>query len=380
MNTAIYAFSGDPITNGHVNVIERALNVFDNIIVGIGSNPKKIYTFGLEDRKSMTSAALAKFSNRVKVISFEGLLVDFAYAMNAKTIIRGIRNVRDFQEEYEMFLVNQTQKGIDTFFLCAGELLSHVSSSAVKELQRNHGDIYKYVPMLVKAKLEGKISGQRIWGMTGEMGAGKSYVAHSMKLFAENTYGEDLDVIELDIIGKNLLTECTEPFAVEMRRALIQRLNLPRLNLISNDAGGMGFIDPKLIGQVIFSDNDKLFIYNDITKGPIMFEVYRRLQTPGNKLITSALLVEAGITHICNNNVIIVHADEAIRKDRLAKRGYSPEEIEHREASHFSSTVKRVMTNQAIAKDNYGKVTMFKNDAATDVEIKILYENIFKDQ
>ena len=373
MNTAIYAFSGDPITNGHVNVIERALAVFDNIIVGIGSNPKKIYTFSLEDRKVMAWAALSKFRNRVKIISFEGLLVDFAYAMNAKTIIRGIRNVHDFQEEYEMFLVNQTQKGIDTFFLCAGELLSHISSSAVKELQRHHGNIYAYVPMLVKEKLESQISGQKIWGMTGEIGAGKSYVATTMKSIAKKVYGEDLDIIELDMIGKYLLTECTEPFAVEMRKELNRNLHLKT----GKDIEMRFFIDPKLMGQTIFSDSNNLIVYNEITKGPIMFEVYRRLQLPGYKLITSALLVEANITHICNNNVVIVHADEAIRKERLIKREYSPKEIEHREASQFSATVKRIMINQAIAKDNYGQVVMFKNDAATHDEIEELYKNMF---
>lgn len=373
MNTAIYAFSGDPITNGHVNVIERALAVFDNIIIGIGSNPKKIYTFSLEARKEMTSAALFKFGKRVTVISFEGLLVDFAYAMNAKTIIRGIRNVRDFQEEYEMFLVNQTQKGIDTFFLCAGELLSHVSSSAVKELQRNHGDIYKYVPMLVKEQLERKISGQKIWGMTGEIGAGKSYVAQQIKKIAKEKYGEDLDIIELDIIGKYLLTECVEPFAVEMRKKLNRELHLKTGKDIE-----MGFfIDPKLVGRTIFSDSTNLIAYNEITKGPIMFEVYRRLQSPGYKLITSALLAEAGITRICNNNVVIVHADDAVRKERLLKREYSPEEIKQREAGQFSAMVKRVMINQAVARDNYGRVVMFKNNAATDDEIEELYKNMF---
>lgn len=373
MNTAIYAFSGDPITNGHINVIERALAVFDNIIVGIGSNPKKIYTFSLDEREEMATATLSKFGDRVKVVSFEGLLVDFAYAMNAKAIIRGIRNVQDFQNEYEMFRVNQTQKGIDTFFVCAGELLSHVSSSAVKELQRNHGDVHEYVPMLVKERLEQKISGQRIWGMTGEMGAGKSYLASNMRYIAKKHYGEDIDVIELDMIGKFLLTECTEPFAVKMRGELIQKLNL-----ISDEKDGMKWIDPKLIGKLIFSDNDKLFIYNAITKEPIMFLVYRRLQTPGYKLITSALLVEAGITHICNNNVVIVHADKAIRRQRLEERKYSEKEIEHREAGQFSATIKRTMLNQAIAKADYGKAVIFKNDTATGDDIEMLYKNMFR--
>ena len=371
MNTAVYAFSGDPITNGHINVIERALAVFDNIIVGIGMNPKKKYLFSLEERTKMAEQALSKFAGRITVKAFEGLLVDFAYTMNAKTIIRGIRNVHDFQEEYEMFLVNQTQKGIDTFFLCAGELLSYVSSSAVKELQTHQGDIYKYVPMLVKEQLERRISDQEIWGMTGEIGAGKSYIAKFMRDIAKEKYNEYLDIIELDMIGRQLLTECTEPFAMEVRRKLNRELHL---SIVDN----ADFINPKVIGEKIFSNTENLFIYNSITKEPIMFEVYRRLKIPGRyKLITSALLAEAGIAHICNNNIVIVHADTEVREQRMKERGYPPEEIKNREASQFSSTVKKTMIEHAISRDSYGKIIMFKNNNASKGEIEELYKKMF---
>jgi dephospho-CoA kinase len=177
------------------------------------------------------------------------------------------------------------------------------------------------------------------------------------------------------MIGKYLLTECTEPFAVEMRSELLRKLEL-----ISDEKDEMRFIDPKVIGKLIFSNNDNLFIYNDITKEPIMFEVYRRLQTPGYKLITSALLVEANIAHICNNNVVIVHANEDVRKLRLKNRGYSSTEIKHREASHFSSSVKRSILQQKMLSDHYGQVLMFNNNAATHDEIEMLYKNMFRKQ
>ena len=100
MNRAILAASMDPITNGHLNVIERALQIFDEIILGIGINPDKKYTFTLEERQLLAKSAVNKFKDRVIVKSFSGLLSDFAYENGIKTIIRGARNSADFDFEH----------------------------------------------------------------------------------------------------------------------------------------------------------------------------------------------------------------------------------------------------------------------------------------
>src|SRR6478735_5475633 len=98
MNRAIYAFSGDPITFGHLDIIERAAKIFDELIVAIGVNPSKKYLFTLEERAQMAKAATAHIPNS-KVIYFYGLLVDYAYENNISTIIRGLRNSEDFNFE-----------------------------------------------------------------------------------------------------------------------------------------------------------------------------------------------------------------------------------------------------------------------------------------
>ena len=176
MNKAIVAFSGDPITKGHIDLIRRASLNFE-VVLGIGENPKKSYTFSLEKRKAMAEEAL-RLSGlpNVTVKSFTGLLVDFAYENSIYNIIRGIRGVNDFADEDYLHLVNKNQTPkIETYFLMANKEFAHVSSSAVKELQKHQGqNILDYVTPNVKKELEREISGQYRVGVTGSIGAVKS--------------------------------------------------------------------------------------------------------------------------------------------------------------------------------------------------------------
>jgi pantetheine-phosphate adenylyltransferase len=125
---AIYAFSGDPITFGHIDIIERAAKVFTKVLVCIGSNPDKKYMFTLEQRLQMAQDALSSIKN-VDVKSFSGLLVDFAFEQNISVIIKGVRNTTDFEYENTLHAVGESQKlGIETFILFAKPQLAHVSS------------------------------------------------------------------------------------------------------------------------------------------------------------------------------------------------------------------------------------------------------------
>ena len=177
MKRAIYAFSGDPITYGHIDIIKRALKGFDEIVVAIGVNPDKKYMFSLDERKEMAEKSLAGIPS-TKVVSFEGLLVDYAYENDIPVIIKGIRDQVDTDYEKIIHQVGESQElDIETYILFARPELSHISSSTVKAIQKEHGRIEKYVPLYVKQCLEAKMSGQYIVGITGEIGAGKSYVS-----------------------------------------------------------------------------------------------------------------------------------------------------------------------------------------------------------
>ena len=200
MSRAIYAFSGDPITLGHIDIIKRAVNVFDELIVGIGFNPNKKYLFSLEERKTIAKKALADIKN-VEVISFRGLLVDYAYENNIPTIIRGIRNSEDFNFELMLFQIGKSQKmKIDTFFIPARQELAHISSSAAKELQVEQGLIHEYVPLYTKQKIEEKLSHQYILGITGEIGVGKLYVCEKLEELGKEA-GINVHTIDIDRIG-----------------------------------------------------------------------------------------------------------------------------------------------------------------------------------
>lgn len=153
---AVYPGTFDPITNGHIDILLRSLKIFDHIVVGIGSNPKKASLFSLEERISMIHEAIGGIPN-VSIEAFEGLLVDFAKRHNASAIIRGLRAVSDFEYEFQMALMNRKlDSAIETVFLMPSEEYSYLTSSIVKEVGSFGGDISSLVPKHVHDMLNKK--------------------------------------------------------------------------------------------------------------------------------------------------------------------------------------------------------------------------------
>ncbi len=157
MKKAVYAGTFDPITYGHIDVIDRATKIFDIIIIGISSNPKKTL-FTLNERITMIRE-IYKNNHQISVQGFSSLLVDFVKSVSAKTIIRGIRAVSDFDYEFQLALMNRKlNPDIDTLFLMPSEKYIFVSSSLVKEIASLGGDISKLVPPVVRNRLIKKLS------------------------------------------------------------------------------------------------------------------------------------------------------------------------------------------------------------------------------
>ena len=155
---AIYPGSFDPITNGHLDLIERGARLVDRLIVAVLRNSSKQYLFSVEERIEMLREALAPFSN-VQVEFFEGLLVNFASQQQAKLIIRGIRAVSDYEYELQMALMNRRLRPeVETVFLLAREEYSYLSSSMVKEVARLGGNISGLTPPAVEQRLRRKYS------------------------------------------------------------------------------------------------------------------------------------------------------------------------------------------------------------------------------
>jgi pantetheine-phosphate adenylyltransferase len=153
---AIYPGSFDPLTNGHMDVIQRALEIFDEVIVAILRNPSKKHLFSTQERLEMIQQSF-NGNDCLKVDAFDGLLVDYARMKNAVAIIRGMRAISDFENEFQMALMNRKlNKDVQSVFLMTGFRWIFTSSSIIKEAAQFGGDISEMVPKPVLVKLKEK--------------------------------------------------------------------------------------------------------------------------------------------------------------------------------------------------------------------------------
>ena len=158
ISIAVYPGTFDPITNGHVDIIKRALRLFDKVIIVIAVNALKTPLFTIEERIDMINQCF-NGSDRVEVDTTTGLLVDFATSRGACAIVRGLRAVSDFDYEFQLALMNRKlQRRVETVFLMTGFRWIYISSSIIKDAARHGGDVSGVVPAHVKAALQAKFS------------------------------------------------------------------------------------------------------------------------------------------------------------------------------------------------------------------------------
>jgi len=369
---AIYAFSGDPITFGHIHIIEMAARIFGELIVGIGVNPAKKYLFSLEERLALAQKALAQHKN-IKVVLFRGLLVDYAFENDITVVIRGLRNNEDFNMELMLHQINESQKyNIETIYFPSTQTMSHISSGAAKALQLEQGFVFEYVPLNVKQKLEERLSGQYIIGVTGEIGCGKSYLSSKL---AELGKKENIPVtiIDVDKIGHQILETQDEPLYKAIRTEICATFG----EGIRNENG---FIDRKTLGKIIFGNTEKLKIFNDIIHKPLILKLRRELYgKKGLILLDSALIAESKMTYLCNNNVILVRASKDEQLERLKDRSYSEEQITQRMNSQYTYDVKREYIEHLIHKECYGRLFKFENPQGNEHGIKKLFDELVEE-
>ena len=146
MKTIVYPGTFDPITNGHVDLIERASKLFDKIIIGIASNQKKSPLFTIDERIHLATVAVAHLDN-VEIIGFDYLLVNFVKDCNAEAVMRGLRAVSDFEYEFQLANMNRAlSPELESIFLTPSEKFSYISSSLIREISALKGDASKFVP------------------------------------------------------------------------------------------------------------------------------------------------------------------------------------------------------------------------------------------
>ncbi|HAN09110.1 MAG TPA: hypothetical protein DCP90_00670 [Clostridiales bacterium] len=360
---AIYAFSGDPITYGHIDIIKRSAKLASELVVGIGVNPSKKYLFDLQERLQMAEESLKDIKN-VKIVAFEGMLVDYAFENDIQAIIRGVRNTNDFNYEQELYSAGESQKqNIEVLPMFSKPELSHVSSSVVKALQMEQGIIHEYVPLCVKKMLEEKMLGQYIVGVTGTIGTGKSYVSDKL---VELGRGNDIPVhnIDLDKIGHQILGTLNEPAYVEIRKSLAAKFGEEILN---KD----GSVNRKELGAKVFGNKEDMNFLNNLMSTSINTRARREMYGKrGIILINGALLAEAGNLNICNNNVLLISADEDTQIRRLERRQYGEEEINAKIKGQYGTTKKTEVINEIIEKNKYGKLWTLDTTSEKEADIE----------
>ena len=157
-NIAVYPGSYDPLTNGHIDIIERGLKIFDKIVVAVLKNPSKTYLFSLEERQQILRSVF-KDSPRIEIDHFEGLLVEYLNHKGINTVVRGLRAISDFEIEFQMALMNRKiEPRIETIFFVPSDSYSFLSSKLVKEIYQLGGEVGSMVPGIVDQKLKEKFS------------------------------------------------------------------------------------------------------------------------------------------------------------------------------------------------------------------------------
>lgn len=153
-NTAVYAGTFDPVTDGHVDLIERGATMFSRLVVAVAFNPRKAPLFTLEERVAMVEKVASDYAN-IEVVGFSNLLVDFVKDLNAQVILRGLRAVSDFEYEFQLAAMNRRlDKTIETVFLTPAENHTFISASLVKEISKLGGDVSQFVPHHVYKALQ----------------------------------------------------------------------------------------------------------------------------------------------------------------------------------------------------------------------------------
>lgn len=157
MRTAVYPGTFDPLTNGHIDVIERALKLFDKVYILVGDNPQKAPTFTPKERVEMVKEAFGRYDDKIEVEHFDGLLLNYVRKKKSNVVIRGLRAISDFEFEFSRALISrELADDIETIFLMTKDDYAFISSSIVKEIAMFGGSVKGFVPEIVEKKLKEK--------------------------------------------------------------------------------------------------------------------------------------------------------------------------------------------------------------------------------
>ena len=370
---AIYAFSGDPITFGHFDIVQRAAKTYDTVVVAIGENPQKKgkYLFSITERLNLAKQCLKSFKN-VACTTFTGLLGEYAYRNGFDVIVRGVRNNSDLEGELVQFAVNETlHPSVDTVFLPTRRQLSHVSSGVVKAIAAEGGDVSKYCPLCIKEALEKKILNKFTIGIAGGIAAGKTYVAK--RLVEELAKRLTASYVSLDATGHFILEDSQSLIYQNTRKRIVKRFG-------QKVRRPDGSIDRKVLGKIVFNSQTALSDLNQIMHEPMMARFYEETrELPGGVIvIEGAILVEAEWTNLVNNNIILVDAPEDVRLGRLAQRHeINTEEAMAKIRRQISASERKDLIKSRIKEHDWGQLWEIHNEGSS-LDLRPFVEEILR--
>jgi pantetheine-phosphate adenylyltransferase len=367
--TAIFPLSADPVHNGHVYTLKYATEsgFFDKVYFAIGVNPFKKTLFSVEERKNLAKRVLdtENLGDKVEIISYEGLLRNYAKVNGIEYAVRGYRNGKDAEYEAELADFN-SEYGLKTWVVPAANGNKGISSTMVKAAVSEFALVHKEVHPAVKQALEERLRRVSLVGVTGNMGCGKSTLCEKLVEYSQ-TQKDKINHIDFDKLvhsvyfdNTNLGKNVRETIRKEFGDDLFEKDNLNR----------------KKLAAVVFGDKQKRDRLAEILKVPSMIKLEEKLrEMKGIVLIDAAYLVEYNMLPIVNYNTILVTCNEDERAERVFKRdGITREDFDKRIKAQYPEDTKRNAIKEAQAKNKHG--FFLEINTSNPADYKLLYDSL----
>ena len=359
MKQAIYGFSADPITLGHLNLIRRASFLVEKLWVVIFSNPEKQYLFSKDERLILVKKSL-KHLDKITIDSSDDLLVDFAYKRGISIQFRGIRNPNDLDYEQKLLKANETQwKDLETIYLLADEKYSQITSSMAKAIAIDSGNSKDYVPLVVSKALQQKLKQQFLIAVTGTIASGKSFICKQMIHLLKKESIESHQ-IDMDLEVKNIYQATQKGQYPSITQKIKEYFGEQVI-----DASNKG-IDLPSLKKAVFETNqskEALHFLQKILRQALMTRLRKALKNKkGLIFINAAMIGEYKMLHITHNQVLLITIDEQQQLKRLEKRDQLKQTIaKKRILLARSNQEKKETIQEALKQDLFGHLWIYDN-------------------
>lgn len=341
MKVAIFPFSADPVTFGHIHLIQKALLIFDKVIVIVASNPDKKYLLSFEERLAICKSVF-HLESRIKVVGLSGLTPVYLKEQNIKFIIRGIRNLRDVKYELDLLknykILNQEVEFVNFF-----SSYPEISSSRVKKLFKKGVNIEDLVPIQSKFALENKMNHQLLIGVNGVFGSGKTQISKKIVNFLKEM-SQKTTHINLDLVSKEVLF--ANDLESEMLRLEIEKkFKLKDLKLEFHQ-----------LGKIVFNNKEQLnWLVARVHPLVLSFLRKKLAKISGLVLIESAIFNEYSLEYLTNNLVIFLQNSTILTSEPDTFR------TQNILKSQYSKQFKIESWKKAIRTSGFGKIFWFEN-------------------